>query len=367
MLFPSGLALGEAFYDRDQERRQLLQNIRSTYHTVLIAPRRFGKTSLIRKVIEDGGLYYIWLDFMTLTTQSLAQSKLLDHIADIIMQLGKTEDKIRSLLRRFFTHLQPELTLGHSSIAELKLKPVVNGEKGIIEALESLDQMAQDCNQRLVIIFDEFQEITRIDEQSALQASIRHAAEKASYVTYLFSGSKHRPLRHLFNGKQNPLYELCEQMTLGRIDADFYRCYLQEQSQKHWGYPLNDAIIDKILEYTECYPKYVNALCSRLWLSELEPTIELVNAYWQDFIFTRKDGIRDELDMLSMNERHLLYHLAFNPTNKPFSKDYLKSIDLSHASFQRALTTLQDKDLVVKIDDQFRVIDPTFKHYFAMF
>ena len=48
--FPSGIALGESFINREKEREQLKKNIVANRHMVLMAPRRYGKTSLINQV-----------------------------------------------------------------------------------------------------------------------------------------------------------------------------------------------------------------------------------------------------------------------------------------------------------------------------
>ena len=366
-LFPSGVALGDAFYDREQERKQLIQQIDHTRHTVLIAPRRFGKTSLMRKVLSEKAYPHLWVDFMTMTSVEDVQEKLLEHISELIVTLGGTEKKIRQLVTRFLSALQPELTIGANALITLKLKPKHTVQNNLIEALVQLDAIAQHMKKRAVIICDEFQEISKLESGSALQGAIRHAAERAQMTTYLFSGSKHRPLRRLFNGKQNPLYELCEQMTLTRVSEAYYRTYLTSEAKKRWGYPLNETLLDKIFTYTECYPKYVNALCGKLWDGAADPSPELLDVLWDDYIFHRKNGIRDELDALKLNERKVLQHLCFHPTNTPYSKQVLSEVNLSQATIQRALETLLNKDLVIDVEGTYRVLDPTYRYYFQRF
>lgn len=366
-LFPSGLAIGEAFYDRVQERSNLKKNLDHGIHTVLIAPRRFGKTSLIRKVLDESETPFIWLDFMAITSKEEAQTRFLTHMSDLIVKIAKTEARLKKLASQYFNLFKPEITVGIPGFLKIVLKPEKIPQAGIAEALLNLDCLAQDVGVRIAIVCDEFQEIVHVDKDATLQASIRHAAERAQSTTYLFSGSKSRPLRRLFHGKQNPLYELCDQMVIARISEQDYRDYLQAEAKKKWGYPLSETILTKIFEYTDLYPRYVNALCAKIWFSDLEPTPELVDQLWENYIFARKSDIAGELNDLTLNQRKLFRYLCSNPTQTPFKYETSVAAELSISAIQVALPVLLEKDLVTKIDGIYRVLDPTFKNYFDLF
>lgn len=367
LIFPAGLAIGEAFYDRTKERSNLKKNISNSIHTVLIAPRRYGKSSLIRKVLDESDTPYIWLDFMAITSKEEAQARFLSHISELVVKIAKTEDRLKKLAVKYFSLFKPEISVGIPGFLKVTFKPENIPHAGVTKALMNLDSLAQDAGIQLAVVCDEFQEIVNIDKDSTLQASIRHAAERSQSVTYLFSGSKHRPLRSLFNGKQNPLYELCDQMTIERISEEDYRDYLQVEAMQKWGYALNEAILKKIFHYTEYYPKYVNALCAKIWFSELDPTPELVDKLWEDFIFARKSNIAEELNDLTLNQRKLLRYLCNNPTQTPFGYETSMGASLPVSAIQAALPILLKRDLVVEVNQIYRVIDPTFRYYFDMF
>lgn len=366
-MFPAGIASGNDFYDRTEERKRLIDAIQTGRHTALIAPRKFGKTSLMKKVIEDQRYPFIWIDFMTFTSKEETESKFLVHISDLVVKIGKSEKKIRNFIQKHLSALQPEIRIGASSLLSIHFHPTSPKKESLIPALAGLDAIAQDLDQRIVIICDEFQEITHIDSGNTLQASIRHAAERAKKTTYLFSGSKHQSLRRLLNGKQNPLYELCDQMPLTLIEKSYYHDYLKQESNQKWGEALPIKCIDMILQHTKCYPKYVNALCAKLWLEVNLPSEETIELTWKDYIYTRKAGIREEIDSLSLNELKLFKTLCKNPTQKPFSKDFLIIADLSQSNIKRALDQLQEKDLICFFNDKYQPIDPTYQYYFDMF
>ncbi len=48
-----GKITGDAFCDRTQETDELIEDIRSRQHVIIYSQRRFGKTSLVLKVLEE--------------------------------------------------------------------------------------------------------------------------------------------------------------------------------------------------------------------------------------------------------------------------------------------------------------------------
>lgn len=366
-LFPAGIATGQAFYDRVNERKQLKQSLLNGIHTAIISPRRFGKTSLIKKAIDENKLSFIWLDFMTITSIKDAESRFLHHISELIVKICKTEKKVKKLATEYFQLFKPEITVGMPGLLKVVLNTDNFPNNAITEALIKLDELAQATKTQVAIVCDEFQEIVNIDKNSTFQAAIRHAAEGSQSITYLFSGSKHQPLRRLFNGKQSPLYELCDLMTIERVSEKDYRSYLQKEAEKKWGSKLSEKVLEKIFEYTDYYPKYVNALCSKLWFSNQPPRVNQLEEVWENYIFARKTDIAEELNGLTLNQRKLFKHLCFHPTQTPFGFETAVNAEMSTSAIQTALPILMDNDLVVKIGETYRVIDPTFKYYFSKF
>ena len=364
-LFPRGIAQGKAFYDRKEERKKLKQNIEHSTHTVIIAPRRFGKTSLMTQVLHENKIDHIWIDFMTITNKEEMQTKLLQKISEVIVKIAPATEKLKILALKYFGKLKPEIMFSLPGVA-LTLHPGKFSKDNIIDALINLDKLAKDSNKRIVVVFDEFQEILKIDENTTLQGSIRHAAERAKNITYLFSGSKHKPLRRIFNGKENPLYSLCDVMELQKIVDQDYIEYINKAAIEKWGAPINNDILTNILSYSDRYPKYINALCGALWASDQTPTMKLVDELWTSYIFSKKTDITEDLSGLTLNQRRLLQHLCFDPTKELYSKETLAILKMSQSSVQRAVNVLLEKDFVVEKNGVYSVLDPILIGYFKI-
>ena len=94
-LFPAGIAFGEAFCNRVEERTRLKKHIDNLRHTVLIAPRRYGKSSLIRQVMEDNQCIYVWIDFLSVTNQGDVEAKIKKACKELLFKLAPELKKLQ--------------------------------------------------------------------------------------------------------------------------------------------------------------------------------------------------------------------------------------------------------------------------------
>ena len=56
------------FTDRVEELSRIAEILNSRNHLVIISPRRFGKTSLVRKAVEKSGRQYVFLNMQQVTS-----------------------------------------------------------------------------------------------------------------------------------------------------------------------------------------------------------------------------------------------------------------------------------------------------------
>jgi len=76
--FKFGSVVSEDYFtNRQDEYQKLSQIIESSNHIIMIAPRRFGKTSLVSKVASDTNRPVLWLDLQLLTNTGDFASQLL--------------------------------------------------------------------------------------------------------------------------------------------------------------------------------------------------------------------------------------------------------------------------------------------------
>lgn len=105
----------------------------------------------------------------------------------------------------------------------------------INETLLRLEDVATDHDIRFALILDEFQKVSELKENDVIEGAIRNAVQKAQCITYIFSGSQRSLLEQMFTQKKRPLYRLCTQMVLNRIESRDYEKYLNNVAKLSWG------------------------------------------------------------------------------------------------------------------------------------
>lgn len=365
--FPQGIATDNNFCNREQERADLKRSITAHEHIVLVAPRRYGKTSLIMQVLEECDTPGACIDFFFTLTQADVIKTLTEGISKIISALlPKTKAACNKLISSI-NELNPKLTfnvLGQK--IEIGTKQIT--EKSISELLLALDQFAGKEKKSCVLVFDEFQQIGELVENHTIEAAIRHAVERSKNVSYIFCGSKRHLLNEMFSDKLRPLYHLCDLMTIERISTPCYLKFLSNLAKVRWKQLICNDVIDEIIHLTENHPYYVNALCRRLWSSDKPPTIENVRNTWDNYVNQQGIWIINDLSRLTINRRKLIAALAYQPTNEPQGLPFSKKADLSPSGIKKCLVDLQKLDLIyLNTDKYYCVLDPAIAYFIRQY
>jgi AAA+ ATPase superfamily predicted ATPase len=317
-LFPPGIAEGTAFCNRVVERQWLKENVERIQHTVIMAPRRYGKSSLITCVIQENGLPNIWIDFLSVATKEDVVSKILKGAKQLLFELSPELKKLKQQAKDFVKSLTPELSLG--MLGQSITFHLGNEENtSIDEVLLQLDEYAGKKNKQAIIVFDEFQQISELKENATLEALIRHAVERSKNITYIFSGSNRHLLQEIFGKSSRPLYRLCQPMVIERISSSSYAPFINKAAHAKWKEIFSDEAMSLILSLTECHPFYVNALCNKLWSSKAIPTIEQIRTAWDWYVTTYKSIIVSDILNLSINQKKMIKELSKHPEKEPYS------------------------------------------------
>lgn len=362
-IFPSGIAEGSAFCNRVKEREKLATNIMRNAHTILLAPRRYGKTSLIRQVLSENSFTYEWIDFLSVTTSEQVEEKILKIGKSLLFKLSPELIKLSKNTLDFVKSMTPELNLGAMG-QSLTLHLTSDKKISIDEMLLEIDNYAQKVGKRGVLVFDEFQQISELTDNHSVEALIRHAVERSKAITYVFSGSNRHLLEEMFSKSTRPLYRLCQAMPIQRIHAEDYEKFLSEAAIKQWGKAISEKSISEILKLTECHSFYINGLCNDLWSLSVPPEKEEVSVVWAEYVKSNKRIIVSDIASLALNQKKVIQALAENPTSEPYASEFSLRIKLPAGSVRRAFEALLIKDIVY-VDDQevYRLLDPAIRYY----
>ena len=360
--FPTYLALGEAFCNRKDELKRLLHNIEKSIPSLIMSPRRYGKTSLVINTLTKFNLLYVHIDLYKALSKEDIEMYILNGIGKLLGKLETAPKKLINLAGEFFASMQIRVVLEKVGIA-LDFSRRTNTQTDkitiLLEALEKLQILASQKKKKIILFLDEFQVVGDIAKDWSIEAVIREAAQKSQNVVYIFSGSNRHLMEQMFCDKKRPFYKLCDLIAIDKISVEDYSTYIQKSAMLQWGKSLDQDVMEAIFFVTERHAYYVNKLCSILWQNDL-PNKSSVFEIWQKLILENKSIVERELELLSINQRKILILLAEQKMVKePYGKNFATQLNISASSISRALSGLIAKDYVCVLENNYhKILDP---------
>jgi len=367
--FPLNIATGDQFRNRSDEKALLNRNIGLVRHTVLLAPRRYGKSSLVYKVAEESKAPFAVVDLFLAHDDQTITKRILVGVSTLVSKITPASSKALNSIQKYFTNFKVSFSAHDFQIALTHESGVTHSVDHIFDALKNLSQLATVKKQKIILFIDEFQDIAQAESAKSIQGAIRHVAQSATHLVFIFSGSTRHLLLELFNDSKKPLYKLCDKIIIERISADHYMSYLQKTAKKRWGNTIAEEVILRILTITELHPFYINMLCNELWKNEKMPTLNAVSIAWQTCYEQEERWTVAEIEKLTTNQQTLLKSLALQSTSEPMGQEFVTASGLSIASVRTGIKALVEKDMAYQIKKEdallpslksgdYRVLDP---------
>jgi len=363
--FPRGIATDGAFCNREDERKRLACNIRAGQHTLIMSPRRYGKTSLVRYVMKELNIPFGESDFFIAVDAKRIEQSIINGVKMVFNNINTSLEETLRAIRLYFKKHSSTWTIGTQGMS-IALIPVSGSDpaSNIMEALLALESLLAQKKTRAVLFLDEVQEIGEVAEGKGIEGAIRHVAQQSRYLSIIFSGSSRHLLGQMFFDKTRPLYKLCDKIILERISEADYIKHINKLARRRWGHSAITAVaVSTILSLTECHPYYVNNLCLRLWGSGLikAPTAENVNECWHTFVKEEQLETARELSSLGIGQRKILIEIASGRRKGFTGKQALTTLNMGSSSVIEALKVLEQKDYIECRHQTYTIVDPLIK------
>lgn len=360
--FPRGIAEGSSFCNREKERQRLISNINSRQHTLIMSPRRYGKTSLVKYAIRETKILFGEADLFVAIDAKHIEHQILTAIKTIIGQINTPIEQALEIIRQFFINISAKWTVGTQGI-NVALIPASDNDPAVIikEGLQALDNLLEKKNSYAVLFIDEMQEIGEVAEGKGIEGAIRHVAQQSKNISFVFSGSNRHLLAKMFYDHARPLYKLCDRIILDRIEALSYKPHINKYVKKKWSSELTPLAFETIMNLTERHPYYVNGLCRRILESNSDtpPSHEMVESYWRNMVYEDRQELAREMGTLSTGQRRILVTIANGLTKEFTGKTFLHKVNMTGSSVSEALKILEEADYLEKQENGLvRFIDP---------
>ena len=356
-------AEGEYFTDRIEDAKRLTANLTHGINTILISPRRWGKTSLVKEVISKNDrpdIKFIFVDMF----QCKSEYEFYHAFATaVVKQTSSKLDEWMETAKMFLSNLSPKFSFGSDPMNDFSLSfewnPKDDTEVGILQLPEKI---AQKKNIHLVICLDEFQQIADFMDSVTFQKKLRSVWQHQQYVTYCMFGSKKHLLENIFNDKSMPFYKFGDMMFLKKIPTEEWVTFICAKFQET-GKKISVEQATKICEATENLSSYVQHLAWLVWYkSDKVVTNQDVTTAIDDILEQNKVFFQREVEQLSELQLNYLRALANGVTTGFTRKDVIRKYRLeSSANVQAVKKALLKKDIIDVDGQEISFNDSLFK------
>ena len=351
------------FCNRIEELEKLTTYAMDGTNVVLFSPRRFGKTSLVKRVqanLAKQGMLVLYADFFGVTSVDDVAGKIAKSVYRFIQRNESLMKKALRILTTFRPVFKPEQD-GSFSISIELARPNLHGIDLLDKTLEDLGLfMEQVGPEKIHIVFDEFQEITELKEKRI--ESILRSHIQFQQSSYFFVGSRRRILLKMFNEKDRPLFQSAQLYELKRLPHDDLVRYLVAQFKKG-GKRCPEKNARNISSISEQYPYYAQKLALNVYAvsGKVVQSKDIAKAL-EIMMDNETYFYQATLQSLAPRQIALLRALAVEPSKTILSNRYIRKHDLgSIGGVQSAIKKLRQMDLVeIDTDRRYRTVDPIF-------
>jgi hypothetical protein len=342
--------------DRDPEAEDLLALAEGGHSFRLVGPRRYGKTTLLRRILEaaaERGMATVLVDLQDVLS-----------IAEIVVRIERAYDRlkgpIRSKVENFFRSWNIGVGLGGGGFtATLQRNPNVDAESVLLRLLELPAAVFERDGTASLIAFDEIQDVLAVPgADGKIRSVIQHQTESA---TYAFAGSAPGVMQQMFADPKRPLLDQAVPRHLEPLPLDEVGTYVADRFRRT-GRDAG-AALDPFLEFTRGHPQRCMMLAHYLW----ERTSRGGAADEAEWVSALDQAAADTAPLmraiwraLTVNERRVSRALAVVSTPL-YSEETAVAVGIKRTSIRKALDSLIANADVIEHGGGPRITDPMFE------
>jgi hypothetical protein len=358
------ISVDAPFCNRIDELKELQSYAEAKTNVVIYSPRRYGKTSLVKRVqkkLSQKGAVTVFADFFGVASVDDVAARLAKAVFAITHKNASLWKKALRAIKSFRPVLKPEID-GSFTLSVEPSSIGISGMNLLEETMASLGEFISSNKNILVhIALDEFQEIVVLKDALKIEAIMRTYIQQQQ-GSFFFIGSRRRVLLGIFNEQQRPFFQSAINYPLKPLSADELEKFIVEQF-KSGKKKCSTKMAHRLASAIEYHPYYSQKLGFFVFEIADEVTEDAVSRGLEKLLFSEKAVFEATIQGLTSQQRLLLHALAKEPTQKILASSYIRKHGIgSIGGIQHALRQLEELDLVEK-DEQtgcWNLVDPLF-------
>ena len=295
----------DAFTNRQADIKRLTGNLQNRINTILISTRRWGKSSLVKKVkeqISSRKTRVVMLDLLRIRNEEEFYKTLAKET------IKATSNKLTEWIetgKLFLKHITPKISLGTDPMQDFDISfEWKELEKHYAELLNLPQKIAKKKKLHLILCIDEFQNCESFSESKLFQKRLRTEWQHHHDVTYCLYGSRQHMMTELFEKQSNPFYKFGDVIYLPKILRNDWINFIQEQfrsTKKN----INEELANLIAAMAQDHSYYVQQLSYLVWIATTKTVTDTI-------VLSAIDDLLAQNSMLYTRDTENLTNAQFN-------------------------------------------------------
>jgi hypothetical protein len=356
-----------AFTNREDEITKLKSNLLNGLNTMLISPRRWGKSSLVEKVITDINKKEKKTKTVIIDLFSVGSTEeFLERYAREVIKASSTkwQEWLQSG-KEFFKQLVPTLSVGIDPHSDFSLSfDWKELRKHGDEILNLPEKIAESKGLKFIICIDEFQNLATYPEYETFDKKLRASWQRHKLVTYCLYGSKRHMMTDIFNNSSKPFYRFGDIMMLPKIKEEKWISFIVS-SFASTGKAIDKTQAQLIPQLMKNHSWYVQQLSHYTWnLTHKKAGLREIQAALNELIQANTPLYQHQIEWFSATQVNFMKAVAQGETKFTSTSAMLTFKLGTPRNVSKNKSILIENDIIHEIDGQFEFLDPAFEIWF---
>ena len=361
------LATRDNFIDRIEDRATLKQLLYSHVNTMLVSPRRWGKSSLVKVAMtelqeEHKEVHVCYIDAFSISSEAEFYRV---FASQVIACASSKIDRWIADAKKFLTGVVPQIVVNDQvnnfMAFDLKYVPEEQDKLTILQLPETL---AKDKGINIIVCIDEFQQLALLPEYKDMEGKMRTVWQQQELTTYCLYGSKRHMMMNIFNNSNSPFYRFGQVIFLQKIKKEDWVPFITSRFADT-GKHISEALAGKICDTVKCHSWYLQQLCYFTWsFTKDEATEDICKRAFEQVLNINTPMFQSDTDSLSASQKELLKAIC-NGERQLTSEETKRKYNLGNPNtISRNKRTLQDKDIIENEHDRWTFVDPVYEQWY---
>ena len=362
------VVFGKQFINRKEDIKRIQNNISAGINTILISPRRWGKSSLMKQLEflnKDKKVRFAFIDFFNIRTEEEFLEKYSREI--IRCSITKKEELLNSG-KEFFQKIIPSFTFGSDPINDFSVSFSWNEAYKTKEEIINLPEtIARKKGIKIVVCIDEFQNIARLENNISLEQELRSYWQYHENTSYCLYGSRKHMMLELFKQESRAFYRFGDLFMMEKIPEKHWIGFIMGSFEKS-GKSISKEMVKKMIEMTNNHPDYLQQLCHNVWnRTDDEASTKIVEESMNLVVRSNALHYQDICDALSNTQLNLLYAILAGKTKLTAAKTMQQFKLGTPRNVSKNKQTLIQKEIVEIHGHSITFNDPIFEYWLRSF